>query len=77
MEGQWEVLAFLSGLPTVFLIILNLSESSPITGLTFGCTGLYFFLAEIYIGMGSVQSLWGILVRYMGRSILLGDLVRF
>jgi hypothetical protein len=30
----------------MFLTILNLSGSSPITGLTLSATGLYFFLVE-------------------------------
>jgi hypothetical protein len=33
--------------PIMFLIILNLSGSFPITGLTLRCTGLYFFLAAL------------------------------
>ena len=42
----------LRGSPIIFQTILNLSGSAPITGLTLRWTGLYFFFAEIYIGIG-------------------------
>ena len=55
----------LRGSPMMFLMIRNLSGSSPITGLTLRCTGLYFFLAETKIGMGSRLRL-GMLEIWMG-----------
>lgn len=51
----------LRGSPMMFLMILNLSGSSPITGLTLRCTGLYFFLAAAKVGIGSRRLRSGIL----------------
>jgi hypothetical protein len=47
---------FASGSPIMFLMIRYLSGSSPITGLTFSATGLYFFLAFFFAGLLGVTA---------------------
>ena len=44
----------LSGSPMMFLMILNLSGSSLITGLIFRATGLYFFLPSRFINISLI-----------------------
>ena len=47
---------FASGSPVMFLIIRNLSGSSPMIGLTLSATGLYFFLVFFLAAIGAVTN---------------------
>ena len=66
---------FSSGSPVIFHTILNLSGSSPTTGLTLSATGLYFFLVTAKVSAVLYEALskgtgsgWGVssFIRWFG-----------
>ena len=55
-----------SGLPMMLRMILNLSGSVPMNGLTLRATGLYFFLVERWIGWMVISELSELMVSELG-----------